>query len=142
MPSAGEPGGLGDDRAHRKAGVLHEAQVALLHRLVAAGPLPPAKVVAEMHLARSAVSNLARDLVAEGLLERRPSPTDARSVLLAPTARAHDVLATFSRGRIEVLDAALSGMPAGQRQRVIAALPSLGDLLEQLEAMAERGPAR
>ena len=83
-----------------------------------------------------------RDLVAEGLLERRPSPTDARSVLLAPTARAHDVLATFSRGRIEVLDAALSGMPAGQRQRVIAALPSLGDLREQLEAMADRGPAR
>ncbi|GHF32861.1 DNA-binding MarR family transcriptional regulator [Amycolatopsis bartoniae] len=120
---------------------LPEAKVAVLRTLVRTGPLPPAQLALELHLARPTVSNLVRDMVGEGLLERRPSDLDKRSVLLVPTARARRVLDKFTRGRKEVVSRALAEIPARDRARVLNALPSLHRLLVRLEAMADQSGA-
>lgn len=116
---------------------LPEAQVAVLRTLLAHGPLSPAQLATHLHLARPTVSNLVRDLVADGLIERKPSTVDGRSVLLVLTARARHVLDTFTRGRTQVLSRALADLPAADRKRLVAALPSLRGLVERLQGMAD-----
>ena len=118
---------------------LTEAQVALLRVLVTGGPLSPARAAAELHLARSTVSNLVKELVGEGLVDRRPSALDGRSVELAPTARARELLETFNSGRGRVLSRALAEISAEDRERLAAAAPSLRRLLERLMAMGDIG---
>lgn len=118
---------------------LSEAKVVLLRELLAAGPLPPAALATRLGLARSTVSNLVRELDAEGLLERRPSEVDGRSVLLVPAERAGQVLEAFGRGRIEVVERAMSALPAADRRRIVAAVPALHQLLTALGEQALRG---
>lgn len=116
---------------------LPEAQAEILRKLVAAGPSSPTQLAAGLDLARPTVSNLVRDLTAGGWLERSPSATDGRSVLLSPADRAREVLEAFDRGRAEVLARALAETPAKDRAELAEAMPALRRLLERLQAMAE-----
>jgi len=124
-------------RAAEGLPALPEAQVAVLRILVATGGLTPGQLAAELHLARPTISNLVSELMSEGLLERRPSAVDGRSVLLVPTGRARHVLSAFGRGRLEVLAAALDALPPADRDRLGSAMPSLALLLGQLESAGE-----
>ena len=112
---------------------LPEAQVAVLRTLVATGGLTPGQLAVELHLARPTISNLVSDLTAEGLVDRRPSPHDGRSVLLVPTTRARQLLTSFSRGRVKILAQALDSLPFEDRDRLLSALPALELLLVELE---------
>jgi DNA-binding MarR family transcriptional regulator len=111
---------------------LTEAHATLLRLLVAAGPLTPAQVADELRLSRPTVSNLVRELAADGLIERSPSAADGRSVLLVPTPRARKQLEMFGQGRILALAQALDGVSAEERDRLAAALPVLSRLLDRL----------
>ncbi|MFJ7213040.1 MarR family winged helix-turn-helix transcriptional regulator [Amycolatopsis sp. NPDC098790] len=122
-------------RAAERLPSLPEAQVFVLRTLVTLGPLTPARLAAELHLARPTVSNLVKDLVAAELLERHPAPDDRRSVLLVPTERAKSVLTTFAAGRDEVLSRALSEVSQKDRASLVAALPAMRHLMERLQAM-------
>ncbi|MFJ8921405.1 DNA-binding transcriptional regulator, MarR family [Streptomyces sp. LamerLS-316] len=123
--------------AHAGMPVL-ESQVSILRTLVAAGPMPPAAVADQLRLARSTVSNLVRDLVDDGLIERRPSPVDGRSVFLAPTAHGRAVLQRFREERVRVVETALEAVPPEEMHRLAAALPALELLLAEFEHMADR----
>jgi len=57
-----------------------------LRKLVALGPLSPAQLAVELHLARSTVSNLLPELISVGLVERHPSKADGPPVRTPPTA--------------------------------------------------------
>jgi DNA-binding MarR family transcriptional regulator len=48
-----------------------ESQVQILRKLVAAGSMTPAQLADELYLARSTISNLLREMVADGMVERR-----------------------------------------------------------------------
>jgi DNA-binding MarR family transcriptional regulator len=114
---------------------LPEAQVLMLRTLETAGPVTPGQLADELHLARPTVSNLVRELAASGLLDRKPSEQDGRSVTLELTDRARALLEAFNRGRQEVLAKALRSIPEEDRQNLAAAVPSLGLLLKQLQRM-------
>ncbi|GIF26148.1 DNA-binding MarR family transcriptional regulator [Actinoplanes tereljensis] len=124
-------------QATRRAGhlpALPESQVAVLRRLSHSGGQTPAQLADDLHLARPTISNLVRDLTADGLVERRPSPADGRSVLLVPTARAEEMLNAFRQGRSEAMTRAVAQLPAEDRARIEAALPSLTLLLDRIRA--------
>ena len=123
-------------RSSAQLPTLSEPHVAAVRKLLALGPLTPAQLAIELHLARPTVSNMLRELTSMGLVERRPSEADRRSVLLVPTDRARNVLASFTQGRTEVMQRALAGLPAEDADALVAALPSLSLLLERLDAMA------
>lgn len=114
---------------------LPEAQVLMLRTLETSGPVTPGQLADELHLARPTVSNLVRELVNNGLLDRNPSEQDGRSVLLELTDHARDLLEAFNRGREEVLAKALRSIPDGDRENLAAAVPSLALLLKQLQRM-------
>jgi DNA-binding MarR family transcriptional regulator len=54
-----------------------------------AGPLEPSGAARLTGMSRAAVSNLAKGLVADGLLARAPDERDGRSVQLSLTAAGH-----------------------------------------------------
>lgn len=113
---------------------LTEAHATLLRKLVADGPCSPAQAAIDLHLARSTVSNLVRELTANGMIERISSTTDKRSVSLVPTRRAREVLDAFSRGRSLVLAQALASLTGKERTQLAAALPVLESLREAVAA--------
>jgi DNA-binding MarR family transcriptional regulator len=127
-------------RSAEELPALPESQVRVLHTLVATGGSTPARLAADLHLARPTVSNLVRDLMSAGLVERHKSPRDGRSVLLVPTLRAREVLGAFGRGRVAVVSNALSHLSEVDRAAVLAALPALESLLAQLKTMHAKSP--
>ena len=73
---------------HRPRG-LSWAGFRLLFVIWLAGPLESRRAAALAGMSRAAVSNLAKSLVADGLLTRTPGERDGRSVLLSLTEEGH-----------------------------------------------------
>jgi DNA-binding MarR family transcriptional regulator len=117
-----------------------ESQVSILRKLVAVGPMASARLAEELHLARPTVSNLIKDMEAAGIVERGPSETDGRSVMVFATAEGRERLQAFRRGRAEVLREAMSELGRRDRQRIVDVLPALEALLRELEEKAGDAP--
>lgn len=73
---------------HRPRGLSWSA-FRLLFVAWLAGPLEPKNAAALTGMSRAAVSNLAKPLIADGLLDRAPADQDGRSVRLSLTERGH-----------------------------------------------------
>ena len=125
-------------RATKAAGDLPtlESQVTILRKLDSAGPLPPARLAEELHLHRSTISNLIRDLVAQDMIRREPSELDGRSVLVVLTPLGRSVLGPFRRDRIKVLREALEALSPEQSSRLLSAIGDLRALVQVLEREA------
>lgn len=123
-------------RAARRSGQsepLPVAQAELL-RLTAARPgLTVAQAAAELHLAPNTVSTLVGKLTEQGLLNRIPSSTDGRSVLLEVTARARKRVAERRDLRAELTGRALTGLSSEDRAALAAAIPAMLRLAERTE---------
>ncbi len=132
-------------RVTRSAAHLPElpgSQVDLLRLLIEAGPLTPAELADRLRLARPTVSNVLRDLRGSGLIERRQAPDDGRSVIVAATDRAREILDTFARTRVAAIEAVLGRLDADDRARIDAAIPALERLLAEFDREgAEAGSA-
>ncbi|WP_030241494.1 MULTISPECIES: MarR family winged helix-turn-helix transcriptional regulator [unclassified Streptomyces] len=112
---------------------LPEAQIELLRVLSEAGALSPREAAARLRVAPSTVSNLVRAMTAAGLVERKPSSTDLRTVSLVASPLALDLLSRYDRVSTDALRRALTVL-APERQRAIEdALPALTELLGVLE---------
>ncbi|MCK8438910.1 MarR family transcriptional regulator [Streptomyces sp. D2-8] len=112
---------------------LPEAQIELLRVLSDAGTLAPREVATRLRVASSTVSNLVRAMTASGLVERKPSPTDLRTTLVA-SPRALDLLDRYDRVSTETLRPALTALAPDSRQAIEEALPTLTELIPALEA--------
>ncbi|KJK37270.1 ArsR family transcriptional regulator [Streptomyces variegatus] len=112
---------------------LPEAQIELLRALSDAGALPPREVATRLRVAPSTVSNLVRAMTAAGLVERKPSSTDLRTVTLVASPHALDLLSRYDRVSAEALRRALAALPPDSRQAIDEALPALTELIEALE---------
>lgn len=125
-------------RASRSAQEMpaNESQVSILRRVVAVGSLSPTQLADDLHIARPTVSNLLKGLVALGMVERRPLESDARAVVVVATDYGRTVLESFRRDRAEVLRDGLGDLDATDSAAIIAAIPSLRQLLRRLEVTA------
>ncbi|GLZ09133.1 putative HTH-type transcriptional regulator MarR [Actinomadura sp. NBRC 104412] len=85
---------------HRPRG-LSWAGFRLLFVTWLAGPLEPRRAATLAGMTRAAVSNLAKSLVADGLLARSPGERDGRSVLLSLTDRGHATMLEVFRAQNE-----------------------------------------
>lgn len=114
---------------------LPTAQAEIIGKLSASGPLTPVTLAAELGLARPTISNLVKSMVADGLLTRRPSEVDGRSVIVDVTPAAITMTTTFLRRRDDIVVRALSGLSEPDRRWVLSALPSLRLLIDQLDGL-------
>ncbi|MFF8373210.1 MarR family winged helix-turn-helix transcriptional regulator [Streptomyces lydicus] len=113
---------------------LPEAQIELLRSLAEAGPLSPRQAADRLRLAPSTISNLVRAMTAAGLVERKPSATDLRTVLLIASPTALEMLHTYDRTSTAALHRALANLPPDSREAIEHAVPALAELLTALEA--------
>ncbi|MEU0174864.1 MarR family transcriptional regulator [Streptomyces massasporeus] len=112
---------------------LPEAQIELLRVLSDAGTLAPGEVATRLRVAPSTVSNLVRAMTTSGLVERKPSSTDLRTVSLAASPHALDLLSRYDRVSTEGLRHALTALAPESQQVIEEALPALTELLGALE---------
>ncbi len=130
LPAA--PPGLPADDRHATANVLHSAALRLLRRaatadggmsldgprasllsvLVFAGPQPMRRLAEIEQVSPPAVTKLVTALEAQGLVQRRPSPTDRRVVLVEATADVRARLESGRRDRVELVAGLLDGLSA------------------------------
>jgi DNA-binding MarR family transcriptional regulator len=114
-----------------------EDQVTVLRRVVASDGATPAQLADALHVSRPTISKLVKELVASGMVERRPSDSDGRSVVIVASKKGSHILTEFRRGRVEVLIEAVGRLDQRDRQILELSLPTLANLLDILDLMEE-----
>jgi DNA-binding MarR family transcriptional regulator len=94
------------------------------------GPRRVTDLAAAEAVTQPTMTALVGRLQRQGLVERRPDPSDARAVLVALTAHGREALAAQGRARVAVLSARLDALSAADRDALRAALPALQRLAE------------
>ena len=113
---------------------LPMAQIELMQRL-ADEPRLRVKDLAERHrLATNTVSHLVQQLVMAGLVDRVADERDRRAVVLTITGRGRETLALWLAANERRLHAALDELSSSDRAAILAIVPALARLVEQLEA--------
>ena len=87
----------------------------------------------EIHVAANTISTLASALEASGWLQREPDPSDARSICLKLTPKAHARVAEWRDRRLGELEAALGCISPAEVERLEQAAPVLARVVELLE---------
>lgn len=114
------------------------AQSELLQLAARIPGITVADAAQELRLAPNTVSTLVGKLTSAGLLDRRRSASDGRTVLLTVTDRATKRLAEYRDLRAEIAAQALTRLSAADRRALAAAVPALVRLAEELEASGAR----
>lgn len=122
-------------RGSAAAGALPPARSELL-RLAARRPgVGVADAAQELRLAPNSVSTMVSQLAAAGLLHRGRAEGDGRSVRLTVTEAGAARVGQWRDMRAELAGRALDQLSPDDRQAIRAAVPALGRLAEQMEAL-------
>jgi DNA-binding MarR family transcriptional regulator len=129
------PRTLGQTPSSPTAG-MPRSEIEVMRLLVRRPGLSVNEAAAELGLAPSNLSAAVRSLVTRGELERRPDPDDGRIVRLHPTSKALAVRAAQERAWGKALDGVLAELGPRDRERLLAAAPSLIALASTLGEQA------
>lgn len=107
-----------------------------LLRLAARRPgIGVAEAAAELHLAPNSVSTMVSKLAEDGLLNRGRVANDGRSVRLTVTEAGAARISQWRDIRTDLAGRALARLPSADQQAIIAAIPALARLAEQMEEL-------
>lgn len=91
----------------------------------AAGPMRMGDLAERMHVVPRTVTTLVDALEEDGLIERRPDPTDRRSTLVHLTPRGSDRLGQMRAARHEAAGELLSALSVAEQDQLRALLRKL-----------------
>jgi DNA-binding MarR family transcriptional regulator len=94
-----------------------------------------AEAAQELRLAPNSVSTMVSQLTADGLLTRGRVAADGRAVRLTVTDQGAARIGQWRDIRAELGGRALERLPAADRQAIVAAVPALTRLAEQMEEL-------
>src|ERR1700687_2231753 len=117
-------------RAEVNPGELTWSQLATLARLERVGAMTTADLARSEHVKPQSMGTTLADLEQEGLVQRRPHPTDGRQVLFALTAEGIEARRQRSLARREWLLAAMERLDPADRQTLLAAAALIKQLAE------------
>jgi DNA-binding MarR family transcriptional regulator len=109
-------------RAEANPGELSWSQIATLARLEKAGAMTTADLARSERVKPQSMGTTLSDLEQEGLVQRRPHPTDGRQVLFALTAEGVEARRKRSLAKREWLLAAMAKLDPAEQQTLIAAI--------------------
>ncbi|WP_328535318.1 MarR family winged helix-turn-helix transcriptional regulator [Streptomyces sp. NBC_00344] len=99
--------------------------LSVLHTLTHQGPMRLSKLTATEQVSQPAITQLVARLERDGLVERRPDPSDGRAVLVRVTPAGTRVVHTRHDDRTTQLAILFEQLTAEERKAVGAALPAL-----------------
>jgi len=108
-------------RAEANPGGLSISQAAALARLDADGAVTTADLARAEAMKPQSMSAILAGLELEGLVERRPHPTDGRQILFSLTARGGEARRRRSTAKQEWLLAAVARLDPAERQTLLTA---------------------
>lgn len=117
----------------REAG-LTPARLSALSVLVFGGPCTLGALAAAEGVAGPTMTRIVDGIIAEGLAERRPHPSDGRAVSLAATATGEALMRGAQQRRIDALAAGLTSLSASDQRQVVSAAPLLDHLAAAVRA--------
>jgi DNA-binding MarR family transcriptional regulator len=117
-------------RMEANPGELTWSQIATLARLEKTGPMTTADLARSEHVKPQSMGTTLADLEQEGLVQRRPHPTDGRQILFALTAEGIEARRKRSIAKREWLLAAMAKLDPADQQTLIAAAALIKRLSE------------
>jgi len=116
--------------------VLDRSVYAVLATVDTQGPLRLSELAAHQGLDVSTVSRQVAAAEQRGLIRRSADPDDRRAARLALAPAGERVLGQYRRERRRLVDAALAGWPASEREALVDLLDRLNDDLERVSRPA------
>ena len=126
-------------KARSAAQGLDSASVFVLHNVHGNQPLRVSELARYMALDASTVSRHVMQLVHRGYLTRSGDPDDRRACRLALTDRGHALLDEAMAARVAIVDDAIAGWSAEDRQTLTTLMTRLAADLDRPEADMEAG---
>jgi DNA-binding MarR family transcriptional regulator len=112
-------------RAVDRESGLTPARLSALSVLVFGGPRGLGALARAEGVAGPTITRIVDGLVAAGLAERRPHPTDGRAVQVAATPAGMALMHAARDRRVEAIAAALEQLPKRDRERLLRGAPLL-----------------
>ncbi len=119
-------------RQTRVAGDLTLPESSALGRLDHHGPMTAAQLAKREQISPQSIGVTVQALEAKRLIRRAPDPDDGRRVILSLTDAGRGTMDTKRAARTEQLNQALAALSAEQRGQLLAALPALEQLADEL----------
>ena len=101
-----------------------------MHTLSRRSPLRLGELTATEQVTQSAITQLVTRLERDGLVERRPDPSDGRGVQVHITEAGRAVVTARRADRVARLSPILGRLTAGERAAIAAALPAIRRIAE------------
>jgi DNA-binding MarR family transcriptional regulator len=115
-------------REDRSSG-LSGARLSALSVIVYAGPITVGHLAEAEQVRSPTMSRIVDELVADGLVQRRPSPDDARSTLVHPTEAGVRLTTEGRRRRVSSLAASLASLSSEELETLSRAVTLLEEKL-------------
>ncbi|MEV0379057.1 MarR family transcriptional regulator [Nonomuraea sp. NPDC050643] len=113
-----------------KAQRLSFTTLSVLHTLEGGGPMRLTELTASEQVTQPAITQIVTSLERDGLVERRPDPSDGRAVLVHVTEAGAAIVNGRRAERVAHLAALADGLTPDERAAVAAAVPALARLVE------------
>jgi DNA-binding MarR family transcriptional regulator len=104
--------------------------LSVLHTLTRRGSKRLGELTASEQVTQPAITQIVNGLERDGLVERRPDPSDRRAVLVQVTPRGAAIMNGRRADRITNLAELTRRLTSTQRAAIVAALPALARLVE------------
>jgi len=113
------------------------AENRVMYEIVHGEMVTPSAIAAALDLDAGYLSRMLSKLERDGMLERRRSDVDGRSVMLRLTARGHEAFAALNARTIDRVGELIGGLSAPDKARLAGALDTAQTLLQPV---AEKAP--
>ena len=108
-------------------------QVQVLRILKREGVVPAGKLALCLRISAPATSQLTDRLIRKGLIERRNSEDDRRTVLVALSVKGQSLVDRFRKRRNAIFGAALSELSEAEQSQVVSSLQKVIAVLESFD---------
>lgn len=106
------------------------SSLSVVHTLSRRGPMRLTALTATEQLTQPALTSLVQRLEEDGLVERRPDPTDGRAVLVTLTAAGAGIVQSRHASRVDRLAELIAGLDGADQDAIAAAMPALARVIK------------
>jgi DNA-binding MarR family transcriptional regulator len=116
---------------------LAVAQLELLSALVENPGSRPGQLANLLHMRPNTVTTIVNALVAHGMVSRAGADSDRRAIELTATEAGRTAVRAWQATNADLLQLALSSLPAQQRRALTTAIPALDALARAIDRQAD-----